>query len=195
MARIAVIDDHRLFATGVASVLEELGEVRCFDQPTAALTSLNGWRADLVLLDFYMPGETLADTLPKLLALGVRVVVISASLSAADRDASLAAGARAFIPKHVAPETLVETCRAVLEDRRIAAPQTPVASPAERLGLTERQLDVLVLLGHGYSNREIAGLLSIGAETVKTHISALFGRLGASNRTEAISMARDNGLL
>lgn len=198
---IAIIDDHPLFATGLAAYLADLGNVRCFGSAAPALDALQRNHADLVLLDFYVPGGHAVDTIA---ALGrdcgaPRVVVISASLSPADRQASERAGAIAFVPKHSAPSVLLEICRTAMDNLLPAASDaamSPVISRiAGRLGITERQLDVLVLMGHGYANREIADLLSIGPETVKSHAKALFDRLGASNRTQAIAIARENGLL
>ena len=193
---IAIIDDHTLFATGLAACLAELGPVRCFGRTADAIAALRDAPAALVLLDFYVPGGHAVETIDTLRrTCGVsRIVVISASLSPADRQASETAGAIAFVPKHIAPETLLDICRAALEGRPLD-PVDTTTPVAERLGLTERQLDVLVLMGHGYANREIAELLAITPETVKSHVKAVFQRLGVSNRMQAMSAARDNGLL
>lgn len=198
MARsIALIDDHQLFASGLAALLAPLGQVRTFGDVELALAALSKEPADLVLLDYYVPGTNAADTIETLRTRCrcLRVLVLSASLSPSDREASLRAGALGFVTKHTDPDVLLEMCETVLATDTGISPEPATVPSAEALGLTPRQLDVVVMLGHGCSNREIAELLSISPETVKSHLKAIYERLGASNRTEAIAVARLNGLL
>jgi DNA-binding NarL/FixJ family response regulator len=201
MTRIALIDDHRLFASGLAALLGVLGTVRAFDTAEAALDALEAEPADLVLLDFYIPGVNAAEIIAALRdRCGVtRVIVLSASLSPADRAASLRAGALAFLTKHAEPDVLLRACEQALRPGDIAEvrhseAQGSEARAAVALGLTGRQLDVLTMLSHGYGNREIADLLEISPETVKSHVKAIFDRLQVSTRTEAVAAARSNGL-
>jgi DNA-binding NarL/FixJ family response regulator len=159
--------------------------------------------ADLVLLDYYVPGADAVATIVALIALPGcgPIIVLSASLSPADRAASLGAGAVAFLTKHTDPDALLRVCEAALASVPGSVPvpvERAAADPhgaAVAMGLTPRQLDVMVMLGHGCSNREIASLLEISPETVKSHLAAIYERMGASNRTEAIAVARASGLL
>lgn len=166
-----------------------------------ALRELKRKQADLLLLDYYVPGQNAPVFIGELLrsARATRIIVVSASLSPNDKAASLSAGALAFVTKNADPDALQKICRDALADRletaTTAEVREPAAETARRLGLTLRQLDVLVMLAHGYSNREIAELLMVRPETVKSHLKAVFDRLGANSRTEAIALARDNGLL
>jgi DNA-binding NarL/FixJ family response regulator len=102
------------------------------------------------------------------------------------------AGASGFIQKSMAVDDVANAVRRVLEGG-VVAPEPGV--PAQRSVLTLRQLEVLRLLGEGYTNKEIARALGIAEPTAKSHVAAIFEALGADNRTQAVLAAQRMGLL
>jgi two-component system, NarL family, nitrate/nitrite response regulator NarL len=103
------------------------------------------------------------------------------------------AGASGFFPKSMAVDQVVAAIQAVLEGRVFVPPQQP--APVRNGALTLRQLEVLKLLGEGYTNKEIAQSLEITERTAKAHVAAIFETLGAENRTQAVLAGQRRGLL
>ena len=195
--RIAIIDDHRLFVAGLELILKRLADtvtLDCFVSPGDCLAAWHDY--DLIVLDFYIPGHSALDTIAALRERdeSVPIVLLSSSVSPVDRSTALAAGATEFVQKHAEPDQLLETLRRVLSrseadaatDARFETPEIP--------GLTPRQVEIMLLVGKGYSNKEIARFLAISPETVKTHLKEVFLRFGLRNRVEAIDFTRQNGL-
>ena len=201
MRRIAIVDDHKLFSAGLQlllSNLEEEVESEIFDQPRAFFSAIQaaGRCHDLVTLDFYIPGYWICDIIGELKRKypSTRILVVSASISPADRKQALSAGADAYLQKHAAPESLLKGIAALLRGAGPVDCGEPLSDTASRLDLTPRQLDTLLLASKGLSNKEIARILEISPETVKSHLSDIYQRFSVSNRLEAIEFARSNGL-
>ena len=168
-------------------------------------------RPDVVLMDIRMPElDGLAATERILEECGDQVRIIV--LTTFDPDEyiyrALRAGASGFLLKDIPPEGLVAAVRTVADGGALLDPvitrrligrfaeQSPQSQPlAERLErLTERERDVLQCLGGGLNNQEIADALSIGAATVKTHVSSLLSKLGLRDRAQAVVFAYESGL-
>lgn len=219
--RILIVDDHPLYRDALARLLPQVfPEVRV-DQATdcaAALARLrDGNRADIVLLDLDLPGMAGRDGLacvreefPQ-----TRVVIVSATESREEVVRCLQAGAAGFIPKSAATEVLVAALTLV-RDGGVYLPSllldVPAESPAGRHRdagtealrgegkgagekLTPREAEVLSLLCAGQSNKTIANELGMSEATVRTHLTAVFRRLGVVNRTQAAREARRRGLV
>jgi two-component system, NarL family, nitrate/nitrite response regulator NarL len=199
-----VVDDHPLFRGALATVARDLlGEANVHEANTAeaALSlaaSIEGLR--LVLLDFRLPGlngaeavQAFAHRFPS-----AAVIVVSASEERREADAAMRAGARAFVQKTAALETIADAIRAVLlggtiEPRwDLRRPGSAAAVASEQL--TPRQSEILALLCQGLSNKEIGLRLGLALITVKMHVSAIFRSLGVVNRTQAVLAARRLGL-
>lgn len=194
---VLVIDDHPVVREGLAALLAS------FD-PDLEVLQASGGRAGLeladqhpdlglVFLDLRIPGESgvsaIADfhrhrpTLP--------VIVISSSESAEDVRAALASGARGYVPKSAAAQTLYGAMKLVLSGEVYVPPFVLDAQLAvSSAQLTERQLEVLALMSEGASNKQIARRLGLSEKTVKIHVGAILKTLGAANRTEAAHAAR-----
>ncbi len=198
MPKLYIIDDHKLFASGLAGLLEDdLPDVSIdvFSEVEAALDRAAVTRPDAALLDFYLPGLSGVEAIGKLRAASpeTKIIVISASLSPADRIASENAGAAAFLAKAADPDEVVEAIAAVLrgEKAETGAPEAPAAA----VDLTQKQFAVLTLISQGKSNKEASQILAMSPETVKSHLSEIYRRLGAANRAEAVNAARQRGII
>lgn len=202
MARLILADDHELVRETIAAYLRATGafEVDLADSLDGALELVPGpGVADLVLLDFRMPGMETLDGLARMRARARCPVAILSGTAPPDvARRALRAGAAGFLPKTLAPQALVAAVHAMLAGE-IYAPRDFLRSDAdteaqERLGLTPREREVLAGISDGKSNKEIARDLDIMEVTVKLHLKSLNRKLGARNRTQAAMIARDMGL-
>jgi DNA-binding NarL/FixJ family response regulator len=181
--RVLSCDDHELFREGLRGVVSELGgdggapEVIGVPDAESALRELAAQPFDLVLLDLALPGTDGFQTLSRIRSLhpGLKVVIVSAS----ER------------PEH--GEVLTQALRLVLAGG-IYVPATLLGGRAPA-ALSPRQLEVLRLLERGLTNSEIADVLKISFGTAKNHVAAVIEGLDATNRTEAVMVARELGLL
>jgi DNA-binding NarL/FixJ family response regulator len=215
--RLVLVDDQTLVRQGIRSLLEIAGDddvrfdvVAEADDGEAAVTAVAAHAPDVVLLDLRMPGRDGIWALETLRDQGDDVPVLV--LTTFDDDAlvlrALRAGANGYLLKDVTLErlagavrtlaasgTLVQPAvtarllRAVRAERR-ADDEPPVTEP-----LTGRELEVLHLVAHGWSNRQIADALFLAEGTVKNHVSAVLLKLGVRDRTRAVLRALQEGLL
>ncbi len=212
--QILLADDHPLFREGVKPVLQKLNDhieiLEAVDYPSAYAITTQHSAIDLALLDLNMPGGTGIDGITQFRRRFPDIPLIV--LSAADRPDEvrqvLAAGAMGYISKAAAPAVIVSAIHLVMAggvyappdllSPRMTTPALPThpASPSgPRLSsLTERQLEVLRLMGQGMSNRQIAETLHLTEGTVKIHVTAVLRALDAGNRTEAVLVAQRAGL-
>ena len=213
MTRVVVVDDQTLIRQGIRGLLEvaEIDVVGEADDGRAALAVVAETAPDVILLDLRMPRFDGIWMLERLRAQNVDVPVLV--LTTFDDDslvlAALRAGARGYLLKDVTLERLTRAIRTLAEggtliapsitDRMLRAirsgpsPAGPEAPPVQ--SLTEREREVLRLVAHGYSNREIAEALFLAEGTVKNHVSTILPKLGARDRTNAVLRALHEGIL
>jgi DNA-binding NarL/FixJ family response regulator len=211
--RVIIADDQAMVRAGLVLVLSAESDIEvvaeCEDGSTV-LAAVRAHPADLVLMDVRMPRMSGPDATRKLRELPSAPPVLA--LTTFDDDevlwGALSAGAAGFVLKDSPAELLVTAVRAVaaggawldprvlprvLAQARDRAPSSPAATRAlERL--TPRELDVLRRICRGANNSEIAIELRVGERTVKSHVSAIFSKLGARDRAAAIIAAYDAGL-
>ncbi|MBE0452321.1 response regulator transcription factor [Roseovarius autotrophicus] len=202
MPRIILADDHDLVRETIAAYLRTAGgfEVSVADSLDGALALVAApGHADLVLLDFRMPGMEALEGLARMRARTRSPVAILSGTAPPDvARRALRSGAAGFLPKTLAPQALIAAVRQMLVGETYA-PCEFLRSDVDteqqtRLGLTARERDVLTGVSEGKSNKEIARDLDIQEVTVKLHLKSLSRKLGARNRTQAAMMARDLGL-
>ena len=192
---LLLIDDHPLFLSGISLVLKEgLGQVEILE--TGSLTeALQLRHADpcLILLDQQLQGVSGVTGIAALLKKWptAQVALLSGVDLSALRDEAIAAGAVAFISKTDKPCTLLHQVRSLLDDH--GPRKTESSLPSASDSLTPRQVEVLELLCRGLSNKAIAQHLNLSEYTVRGHVQALFGLLGASSRGQAAFNARLRG--
>jgi DNA-binding NarL/FixJ family response regulator len=216
--RVLLADDHRLVRTGFRVILEIEDDIEVVGEAAdgeEAVELAARLVPDVVLMDVEMPGlDGLAATRRITAAAGPSVLI----LTTFDRDdylfAALRAGASGFLLKNSSPEALVEAVRVIArgdallapeitrrviaafaQPRPADAPAPAFAAPAALGELTPREYEVLVALAGGATNAEIAAALHLGETTVKTHVSRVLTKLGARDRTQAVVMAYEMGVV
>ncbi len=210
-ASVVLVDDQELVRTGFRLILDSEPDLRIVGEAGDGAEALDVVRRsspDVVLMDVQMPVLDGIEATRRLVALGVaaRVVV----LTTFERDdfiiAALRAGASGFLLKNAPPEQLVDAVRTVAGGEALLAPSVTrrlverfasqgVVERREDLlaSLTEREREVLELVATGRSNTEIAGLLHLGAATVKTHLSRVLAKLDLRDRVHAVVFAYETG--
>ena len=213
--RVLLVDDEALLRAGVRMVLSHAPDI---DVVAEACDGAEGvdlalrHRVDVVLMDIRMPGMDGLTAVERLttLAPSVRTVVLTTLGEDEYVTRALTAGAAGFVFKDTAPRDLIHAVRvaaagdAILSPRitrrlieqHVTANATRGALVRQLVGrLTERERDVLVLIGLGMSNGEAGRRLSLGEGTVKTHVNRIFAKLDLRDRAAAIVLAFDSGLV
>ncbi len=202
--RVLLADDHPVVRSGLAGLLavepdiEVVGEVA---DGEAAVTAAHALRPDLVLMDLRMPVLDGAAATARITAglPGVRVLVLTTYETDADILRAVEAGATGYLLKDTPREQLVAGVRAAARGESALSPS--VASRlvqqmrADTDRLTARELQVLAGVARGLSNAAVGRELFIAEATVKTHLLRAFGKLGVDDRTAAVTVAMQRGLL
>ena len=201
---VVLVDDHRLVTRSLKAYLESFPDLRVVGIAASGeevLEHLHEWKPQVVLQDLLLPGgidgiETTRRILER--APGVKVVALTASVDEARMMGVLRAGAAGYVRKDAEPEILLAAVRAVARGKTYIDPSVgrqilQAASPQD--DLTPREVEVLRHLALGRSNKEIANALTIGDETVKTHVGNLLSKLQVENRAQEIVQALKRGLV
>ena len=199
---ILCVDDHPMFRAGIVYVIE--------NQPDMELVGLAATGAEAIALARKLaPDVTLMDLrLPDMSGIAAvsairqhqpeaRIVILTTFEGDAEVQRSLAAGARAYVLKSTSPEELVNIIRQVNSGKRYLPAQI-AAELAQRVtddAISEREVAVLRLIAEGNRNKEIAEKLNIAEDTVKSHIKRIMDKLGARDRTHAVSIAVQRGII
>jgi two-component system nitrate/nitrite response regulator NarL len=201
--RVMVVADDPLVRMGLAALLSDGADCLVVGQTAAdadVVASAEVDRPDIVLWDMgWEAPPARLECLPELQELGFYSVVLVSDASAGV-DA-WQAGARGLLMRQAGMERLMAALRAVEQglvvwDERIAMPMAPAAiAPPNASVLTLREHEVLTLLAEGLPNKIIADRLQISEHTVKFHVNAIMGKLGAQSRTEAVVLATRRGLI
>lgn len=212
LIRLLIVDDHPLFRQGVRFFLESVPELELLgelENGPAALAFLAEHQVDLVILDLQMPGIDGVEVTLKIKEKWHEVkVLILTSFGGWDKVyAALKAGAAGYVLKDAQPEELVAAIKAVAAGGSYLGAQAAmelvnrIDCNTENLPddlpepLTEREFEVLKLLGQGMGNREIAEKLIVSEKTVKTHVANILQKLQVSSRTQAVLYAIQHNLL
>jgi NarL family two-component system response regulator LiaR len=201
---VVLVDDHRVVTHSLRLYLESFPDLRIAGIAATGeelLHRVDEWQPQVVLVDLLMPGgidglETTRRILQR--KPEVRVVALTASTDEARMMGVLRAGAAGYVRKDADPETLLAAVRAVAKGKTYIDPAIGhqlIESAASGVALTTREVEVLRHVVLGLSNKEIAGALAVGEETVKTHVGNVLAKLQVENRAQAIVQAIKRGLV
>jgi DNA-binding NarL/FixJ family response regulator len=200
--RVFSVDDHLLLREGVAAIINSQPDMVLVGHAATGREAIQRFREhlpDVTLMDLRLPDLSGIDAM---IAIrnefpDARILMLTTSEGDVEIQRSLSAGARGYLLKSMPPNELADAVRHVHAGRKRIPPEI-AAQLAEHLGdelLTERELDVLRHVATGTRNRDIGERLFISEETVKVHVKHIMEKLGASDRTEAVTIAVKRGIL
>ena len=194
--RILIADDHAIVRTGLASLLgrkpdlEVVGEA---EDGEAAVAETLRLKPDVVIMDLLMPRTSGAEATAAIHARQpeTKILILTSYGDANDIRVALGNGATSAAVKSLPNVELVDVIRATAAGTRFLSPEVAqlLASDEPIANLSPRQRQILESIARGLSNAQIALLLGISPESVKTHVANLFGKIGAANRSEAVAIA------
>ena len=205
MIRVVIVDDHPVVRDGLAAVLGTQPDLRVVGQAAngaAALRAVAEHEPDVVLMDLQLPeldgiGATSAIRRqhPE-----VRILVLTSYDTEADIVAAIEAGATGYLLKDADRDELCAGIRAVAQGEAALSPTVTAKVLARMRGatgpsLSSREIDVLTALANGRTNKQIARTLHLSEATVKTHLLHIYTKLGVDDRTAAVTVALDNGII
>jgi DNA-binding NarL/FixJ family response regulator len=200
--RVLCVDDHPLMREGITAVIRHEPDMVVVAESSSgreALESFRKFNPDITLMDLRLPDMSGIDALMAIRAEApkARIIMLTTFEGDVEIRRALQAGAQGYMLKSMPPKKLVEMIRLVNAGVK-HIPTEIAAQLAEHMGeeaLTKRELDVLQKIAGGKRNREIADLLFISEETVKGHVKHIIEKLGANDRTEAVSIALRRGII
>jgi len=200
--RVMIADDHPMMREGIAAALQAEGgiEVVCTaSNGSEAIADFARHRPDVSLIDLQMPVKDGLEAIIGIRALhpDARIVVLTTYSGDARVVAALKAGAAAYLLKDTGSQALARAVRNVYQGASVIAPvpQRDVDNHYRADALSPRELDVLRLAADGNTNRVIGEALGISEPTVKTHMSTILVKLGAGDRTHAVTLALKRGYI
>lgn len=200
--RILTADDHPVLRDGLAAIIEAQDDMEIVGEAATGQEVIERHRLlqpDVTLMDIQMPDLGGIDAIVAIRRESPRARVIVLTTYDGDVPAmkAIRAGAAGYLLKSSVRRELVDVIRAVHAGRRyiLASVAQEIALHSAEDPLSERELDVLKLIAEGNANKEIAWQLCVSEDTIKAHIKGIFGKLGASDRTHAVTIAMRRGFL
>jgi DNA-binding NarL/FixJ family response regulator len=200
--RILSVDDHPVFSAGLGAILnaeEDMDLVAQASNATEAIDAFRRYQPDITLMDIFLPGANGTDALITIRGEfpEARIIMLTTFDKEAEIQRALRAGASGYVLKNMPRDGLLGAIRAVHAGQRQVQPEV-AARLAEHVNdeeLTSRELEILCLVSDGYRNKQIADRLVISENTVNFHIRNVMMKLGANDRTHAVTIAQRRGLL
>jgi DNA-binding NarL/FixJ family response regulator len=200
--RILAVDDHPLIRVGIATLVSPESDMKLVGEASngrEGIAKFRECRPDVTLMDLQMPDMNgidamiaIRDEFPE-----ARIIVLTTYAGDVQVFRALKAGAQAYVMKSLVHKELLQTIRAVYAGRKTMSPEVAaeVAAYAGDVAPTAREIDVLRLIAAGCANKEIAAQLSITEETVKSRVKNILLKLGANDRSHAVTIGLKRGII
>jgi DNA-binding NarL/FixJ family response regulator len=202
LIRILTVDDHPLLRKGIAALVNAEADMKLIAEAANGKEAIEAFRShqpDVTLMDIQMPAVDGLEAIDRIREEfpNARIIVLTTYTGDVQVLRALRAGARAYILKGHVHKELLETIRAVHAGQKRIPPDiaAELADHATDDELTDREIDVLRLIGTGNANKQIADQLSIGEATVKSHITNILSKLGANDRSHAVTIGLRRGII
>jgi DNA-binding NarL/FixJ family response regulator len=200
--RILLADDHALVRDGIAKIISSHQDMEVIGQAgngKDAIDLFTKLRPDIAIIDVSMPGLSGIETILEIRKrfANAQLMILSSHDHEEDIYQAIQAGASGYILKDAPASELITAIQSVQKGERYIPPRV-ARQLAQRIGmdeLTERESEILKLIAVGTSNKEIADVLGVSEGTVKAHVNHILNKLGASDRTHAVSIAIKKGLV
>lgn len=210
MTSVYLVDDHRIFLSGVQSELEDTFDIAGSSSDVdEAVDQIRSTRPDVVLVDVHMPGGGGKSVVANVLETNPDIRFLALSVSDAPEDVieMIRAGARGYVTKSIDPGELADAISRIAHGDAVFSPSlagfvldafaraVPVQEDPELDSLTPREQEVMRQIARGYAYKQIATRLSISVKTVETHVSSVLRKLQLSNRHELARWASDRRIV
>ncbi len=200
--RILIVDDHPLLQEGIALVVDHEPDMQLVGSAATGRESVEMFeklRPGLVLMDLRLPDMSGIDAMIAIRAKSptAKVIILTTFEGDAEVNRALKAGAAGYLLKTMPRKQIVDSMRLIHAGRRRIDPGV-AASLAEHMGqetLSQREIEILKQVAEGSRNKEIAAHLTLSEETIKSHMKNILEKLGASDRTQAVSIAVRRGIM
>jgi DNA-binding NarL/FixJ family response regulator len=199
---ILTVDDHPLLRDGIAALVNGQTDMKVVAEASSGREAIERFREhcpDITLMDLRMPDMDGIDTMTEIIHEfpNARIIVLTTYSGDALIVRALKAGAQGYLLKGQLRKELLDTIRSVHGGRKRISPEVAVqvASHAADTLLTLREIDVLQLIAEGNANKVVADSLGITEDTVKAHVRNILSKLGANDRTHAVTIALKRGII
>jgi len=200
--RILVVDDHFMVRLGWIGAFEGVSDMVVAGEArngAEAIAEFERLKPDVTLMDGILPDMHGVEVSRRILGKhpGARIILVSINETAEDIHRALEAGACGYVPKSAEKDAIVRAIRAVAAGEQFIPPHLArrLAERNLHATLSSREIEVLRLISQGRANKEIADQLGLSVPTVKTHIAHILEKLDAPDRTRAVTIAMERGLL
>ncbi len=200
MIRVLCVDDHPLIRKGIASILANESDIQLVAEASTGHEAVELFKThapDIVLMDLRMQPIDGIEATRRIRKESPDARIIALTSYDGDQDIyrSLEAGVRGYLLKEMVHTEVVKAIRTVYAGKRLMPQEVAGKEHLAKPVLTPREVEVLSLVARGLANREIAAQLGTAAGTVKMHVQNVLEKLGASDRTHAVTIALERGIL
>ena len=199
---ILCVDDHPLVRKGIAAILANETDMKLVAEAGSGSEAVNAFRQfhpDITLMDLRMPGMDGIEATKQIRQIDPEAKIIALTSYDGDQEIyrALEAGVRGYILKESVHTEIVRAIRVVQSGKRLMPPEVAerLSEHFPQVALTPREIEVLQYVAKGFGNKEIGVRLGTAAGTVKMHLQNILSKLGASDRTHAVTLAIRRGII